>query len=850
MKNRTFSHNIVSKADRISRRRRRGTARLFVLSAAFMASTSVAALAKQTQFSGPPEGGPHVNGGPFGQAPAGATAAQAGRVQYAIPAGPLGDLLERFEQTSGVTLTLAMPELAALQSPGVTGSYTVQEALDQLLMGTSLSARLTASNTALLDIQTRSESVEVRASAPGIQSPKYQVPLRDIAQTIAIIPRAVMEEQGATTLSEALRNVPGITLQAGEGGGSSNTAGDMFTMRGFNASNSLFVDGVRDDGLISRDVFNLEQVEVFLGPTGSDIGRGTAAGYVNMTTKMPRAGASYSAAYSAGTAEQSRLSADMNWGRPMDHQGSWVSNSAFRLNVLWQDSGVPGRDEVKLESRAVAPSLTLGVGTPTRVTLAAQIMRQDNLPDYGIPGAAWDEPLTPTSVLAPRPVDQSNYYGSIGYDYDKGRQNSYTARVEHDINRNLTLRNQTRYNQTERDAIISTIQNVAAYNAATNLVTIARQGNERENQVTSNQTNMTARFATGGLRHAANVGVEITNEEQFAPTLTGLGTRAPVDIFNPNPRDPIMGYAPSRTLGFSRGDTSTVAVYGFDSIELSDRWQVGGGLRWEHYDTQFESRDAAGLTTARLEGSDGLVSGKASVLFRINAAGNAYVSYGTSVTPPGNANFALSAQPNNQNNPNVDPQESTNVEVGSKWDFGNGRLSLNGAVFRTENKNVIFTVDATAVPPIYNQDDAQLVKGVSFGAMGRITDRWDVLANVGYLNSENQSQNPVNNGNRLTLTPEWATSIWTTYRFPIGLSVGGGVRHTDAVWINAANTIQSPGYHVVDALTEYAVNSHLTLRLNIYNLTSETYIRNVNNNGGRYNPGHPRSAMLTSNVKF
>jgi catecholate siderophore receptor len=484
------------------------------------------------------------------------------------------------------------------------------------------------------------------------------------------------------------------------------------------------------------------------------------------------------------------------------------------------------------------------------VTLGAQIMRQDNLPDYGIPGAAWEEPLTATSVLAPGPVDQSNFYGSPGFDYDKGRQNSYTARVERDINRTLTLRNQTRYNKTHREAVISTIQNVAAYNPTTNLVTIARQGNDRENSVISNQTSIAGRFATGGLRHTANVGVEITGEEQFSPTMTGMGTRAPVDIFNPNPRDPIAGYAPARTLAFSQGDTSTFAIYGFDSVELNDRWQVSGGLRWEHYDTDFESKDAAGLTTASLSGSDGLVSGKASVLFRINAAGNAYVSYGTSVTPPGNANFALSTQLNNQNNPNVDPQESTNFEVGSKWDFGNGRLSLNGAVFRTENKNVIFTVDATAVPPIYNQDDGQLVKGVSFGAMGRITDRWELLANVGYLNSEQLSQNVVNNGNDLTLTPEWATSIWTTYRFPIGLSIGGGVRHTDEVFINAANTIQSPGYHVVDALTEYAVNSHLTLRVNISNLTNETYIRNVNNNGGRYNPGNPRSAMLTTNVKF
>jgi catecholate siderophore receptor len=839
VKNRTFK-----KADKNGRRRRRGTARLFVLGAAFMASTSATTLAQQAPVA--PPGVERLQ-----QASRAATAAQTGRVQYAIPSGALGDLLERFEQTSGVRVTLAMPELASLVSPGVSGFFTVQEALERLLMGTSLVARLTGDGVAVVAIAGQSESVEVTASAPGVQSPKYSVPLRDIAQTIAVIPRTVMEEQGATTLSEALRNVPGITLQAGEGGGSSNTAGDMFNMRGFNASNSLFVDGVRDDGLISRDVFNLEQIEVFLGPTGSDIGRGTAAGYVNMTTKVPHAGTAYSATFSGGTAEQSRLSADVNWGRPMDHQGSWASRAAFRLNMLWQDSGVPGRDEVQLESRAVAPSLSLGVGSPTRVTLAAQIMRQDNVPDYGIPGAAWlEEPLTPTTTLASAPVDQSNFYGSIGYDYDKARQNSYTARVEHDVNRHLTLRNQTRYNEAHRDAVITAIQNVAAFNAATNQLTVARQGNERENNVISNQTNMSARFSTGGLRHAANVGMEISSEEQLAPALTGLGTRGPVDIFRPNPRDPVTGFAPARTGAFSRGDSTTVAFYGFDSVELNDRWQVGGGLRWEHYDTQFESKDAAGTTTADLSGADGLVSGKASVLYRINNAGNAYVAYGTSVTPPGNANFTLSTQANNQNNPNVDPQESTNVEIGTKWDFGNGRFSVNGAAFRTENTNVIFTVDATAVPPIFNQDDGQLVKGVTVGAMGRITNRWEVMASLGYLDSKLQTQNSANNGRQLTLTPKWASSFWTTYRFPMGVSVGGGIRHTDDVFINAANTIRSPGYHLVDALAEYAVNAHLSLRLNIYNLTDEVYIRNVNNNGGRYNPGHPRSALLTSHVRF
>ena len=155
-------------------------------------------------------------------------------------------------------------------------------------------------------------------------------------QTIAVIPRAVIEEQGATTLSDALRNVPGITLQAGEGGGASNTAGDMFNMRGFNASNSLFVDGVRDDGLISRDVFNLEQVEVFMGPTGSDVGRGTAAGYVNMQTKTPH--------LAAGRLRDCRLrqrraaAADRRRQlRPADDQptaAGWSKAARSALNVL------------------------------------------------------------------------------------------------------------------------------------------------------------------------------------------------------------------------------------------------------------------------------------------------------------------------------------------------------------------------------------------------------------------------------------------------------------------------------------------------------------------------------------
>ena len=301
-----------------------------------------------------------------------------------------------------------MEEIGTIQSPGVTGLFSFERALEAVLAGTSVTFRLTSPNAALLELRGQAESVEVTGRAPTVvvSSPKYTAPLREITQTIEVIPRAVIEEQGVTTLSDALRNVPGITLQAGEGGGASNTAGDMFNMRGFNAANSLFVDGVRDDGLISRDVFNLEQIEVFMGPTGSDVGRGTAAGYVNMQTKSPLRTSGASALFSYGSADQKRLTFDVNRALPLGAPGQWLNRSALRLNGLWQDGGTPGRDFVTQERRAFAPSLALGLDTPTRVMFSAQVMRQDNLPDYGIPGAAWlEEPLTPTTVLAPAPVD-------------------------------------------------------------------------------------------------------------------------------------------------------------------------------------------------------------------------------------------------------------------------------------------------------------------------------------------------------------------------------------------------------------------------------------------------------------
>ncbi len=770
--------------------------------------------------------------------------------RFAIAPGPLEPALRQFESTTGFAVRVAPNLIGSLTTDGATDTLTAVQALDRLLSGTSLSFRAVDEKTYAVEIRLSGDAVQVTGVSEKPSSDKYTAPLVETPQTIQVIPRTLLDEQGATTLTDALRNVPGITMQAGEGGGASNTSGDMFNMRGFSANNSLFVDNVRDDGMLARDVFNLEQIEVFSGPTGSDVGRTNAAGYINLATKVPQRAAARSGSLNYGSESQVRVTADLNQPLPMGQRGTFFGNAAIRINALWQDGGVAGRNEVRRESKSIAPSIAFGLSTPTRATLSAQIMRQDNLADYGLPAAASPVgPLTPTSAVAATPVDQSTYYGSPDVDYDRGDQDSVLFRLEHDFGATASLRNQTRYNTTTRRALITSIQNPAAYNPATNLVTLSRQANERQNDIFSNQTSLTARPTTGRLRHDLSLGVEISSEEQFAPTLAGVGTRDPVDLHAPDVFSAVTGVDVQPTGASSEGRTDTVALYAFDGLDLGSRTRVSGGIRVERYDTTSHSVTAAGVATD-LDGKGTLVSGKAGVVFRLNSLGNVYASYGSSLTPPGSANFQLNAAPGNQNNPNVDPQKSINYEVGSKWDLAGSRLQLTGAYFWTENENVIFVVDAAAVPPVFNQDDEQRVKGLSLSLVGHITPQLDVNLAVQYLDSAVVSQNPAIDGNRLSLTPEFSGNVWATYLFPRGIRAGGGVRYTDPVYISTANTTIIPRYAIGDLLVEAPIGERTILRLNVYNVTDRIYIRNINNNAGRYNPGTPRSFLLSTAIRF
>ena len=749
--------------------------------------------------------------------------------RFDIAAGPLDQVLEAFRRVSGLQITVGDPVIGTLQSPGVAGVFTAEQALKALLTGTAVGYRFTDSDAVTLDLAGTSQFVEVAGRPQSASSPKFTEALRDIPQTINVITSDVMEQQGATTLREVLRNVPGITFQAGEGG---VPAGDQLTIRGFSARTDIFVDGVRDFGGYTRDSFNLEQVEVAKGPSSGITGRGSTGGSINQVSKAPGLTPSYDATIGGGNADYVRTTIDVN--QPI----AALPGAAVRLNAMWTDTGVPGRHLVESQRWGVAPSIAIGLGTPTRATVSYFHLGQDNLPEYGIPWvpANTNPELSEHSNSRP-PVDQSNFYGLTTRDYEDTVTDMGTLQVDHDFSGAVTLRNITRVGKTDRDSVI-TAPRFASVDDST-LLNRRLQSRDMEDGIVANQTNLSARFATGRLDHSIATGIELAREtsENFART----GPDAPqTDLFNPDPFAPYPGPI-TRSGGVNDATASSAAAYAFDTVSFGRHWEVTGGLRWDRFDVDFTSRAVDGETT-ELSRSDDMVSWRGGVVYKPRPNGSIYGGYSTAFNPSAES-LSLNAT-----TVALEPETTRSLEVGTKWDAFREKLSLVAALFRTDKTN--------ARTPGVNPGDAptvlegeQRVTGIELGASGRIGDRLTLLAGYSAMSSEIAASNtPAEVDNALALVPEQTFNIWATYEFPWRLTLGGGVQYMDSVFRNAANTARVPSYTLVNALASYDINAHLTLRVNATNLGDVDYVDRVG--GGHYIPGPGRQVIVSTGVKF
>lgn len=738
---------------------------------------------------------------------------------FAIPAGSLDEALRTFESVTSmrVRVTFDREVLAHINTNGVSGTMSNDDALRTLLANSGVEYRISNRQNVTLSMPGIAETIDVGAAVPEVSSPKMTRPILETPRTINVIAEETILAQGATTLRDVLRNTPGITFQAGEGGG--GVPGDTFSMRGFSTGNDITLDGMRESGAYSRDAFNIEQVEVIKGPAGAIAGRGATGGSINIVTKAAKLQSFSRASVEAGSADHQRATFDTNI--PLDSIGG-----AFRLNAMTSEGGVAGRDVVHNESWGVAPTLAFGIGKPTRFSIAYQHLSQNNVPDYGLPWAAFE--------TSPR-ADQSNFYGLRDYDYEDVNADAATATVEHDVRDGWTLRNVSRWADNHRDSAITAPRPPN------------RQLQQRlmDNGQLANQTTLSAKMG----RHSAVFGLEAARETTYIRRQAQTTNQPQTNLANPDPSQRPIGPMPKNIGNPEDTHLDAIGVYAFDTMQFGSRWEVMGGLRWDTVDVDYTLTNVATNAVTKLGRKDDMLSWNGGVVFKPRTNMSVYASAATSFNPSVDANASgagLSDSPTSTNNVNLEPEKTTNYELGGKWEMLSGRAIATAAVFHTEKTNAR-TRTATTDPFVL--DGEQRVEGVELGINGKITDNWSILGGYAFLDSEfSASRNPLEQGAQLTMVPEHSLNLWTDARIAPRITIGAGAQYMDSVFRNATNTAQVPSYWLVNAMASYAVNPSLTLRLNVNNIADETYVDRVG--GGHYVPGPGRNFVIHAEWDF
>lgn len=674
----------------------------------------------------------------------------------------------------------------------------------------------------------QNSSYKPQASSSG----RYTQPLVDVPQTMTVIPQRAIAEQGATTLRDVLRNVPGISIQAGEGG---VPAGDNLSVRGFNARTDIFIDGVRDFGGYSRDPFNIDQVEVSKGPSSSFAGRGSTGGAVNMVSKYAASNPFIGATLGLGTDSMQRGTLDVN--RPIPNLG----DSAIRMNALWHSADVPNRDVTKNERWGVAPAVAFGLNGPTRLDVGYFHLEQDNIPDYGIPWVTATHNVLSSLRNQPAPVDYENFYGLRARDYERTETDIGTAIVKHDVNDSVSIRSILRAGQTVRDSVITSPRFV---NDNTTNLTRQLQSRDQTDTILASQTDLTLKFKTAAVDHTVITGVDLNREksENFARS----GPNAPVaDLYHPNPDDAYTGSI-ARTGAKTEATGRSQGLYAFDTIKISEKLELTGGLRWDSFNVDYVSVSTSGVASP-LGRTDEMLSFRAGAIFKPVQEGSVYAAYGTSFNPSAEA-LTLANTATATNGVNTDPEKSRTIEVGSKWELFAKKLLASIALFRTEKTNAR-TEDAANPADIVVLDGKQRVDGIEIGAAGNITDQWSLFTGYTYMDSKVVSSRTASEvGRPLANTPRHSASIWNTYELPLNIDIGAGVQYVDARFNSTTTPRRAPSYWLADAMAAYRVNQAVTLRLNAYNLFNKKYIDRVG--GGHFIPGAGRAATVTTEVKF
>lgn len=792
---------------------------------------------------------------------------------FTIAPGPLDAAIRQYEAQTGLKVkTNVKPDvIAGFHTSGLNGTYPAGEGLRILLDGTGLQFRAEDDTTIVVGLRADEDiTVTARASMPLGQ---FTEELKDTPQTIAVVPEFVMKEQAITTLRDTLRNVPGISLAAGEGG----AQGDSMTIRGFTARNDMFLDGIRDFGSYYRDSFNYDQVEVLEGPAGIEFGRGSTGGVINQESKKPLDRKMVSATVQLGTDLTRRFTVDVN--RPL---GTLMGGgTAFRMNLMGDEANIAGRDVVENRRFGVAPSLSFGMGTRTRATLSYVHLGENDIPDYGIP---W-------LLNKPSAAKRSAYYGFKHSNFLNTHDDIVTLRLEHDVNEHVSLRSVSRFANYPRNTQITEPQicSNGAISATTGLITAptnilnsaqlcpynngATVSDPATILVNRNQITATSvendlwqtdsailHFRLLNIAHSMVVGVEggreMSNPTRY--TFTGVPTAT---LLNPNEDLAFTGTKALNTMTHVAADSA--GLFFVDTVHLGRYVDVTGGIRYDYFYTQQRQYTASTKLAPFTSRIDRKPSYRAAFVVKPTSNGSIYFDYGTSFNPSAES-LSLSAT-----TAVLPPEENETYEVGAKWSYLRDRLTLAGALFRTEKDNARETSPANSLITVLAGNQA--VKGAQVSVTGRLPNQFDVLAGYAYLDSKVISSLyfPNSVGAQLANVPKQTFNIWLNrglgLRFTGGLggnyvasrTASSTIPNVATAWtgttpanavVTATAVKQVPGYWAFNGVVSRPITEKIALQVNVNNILNRYYIDQPH--PSHLVPGAGRSALFGINYKF
>lgn len=644
---------------------------------------------------------------------------------------------------------------------------------------------------------------------------RTETPLRDVPQTLNIVPGELIETQAAFSLKDALRNVPGLTIAAGEGG----RTGDSITLRGFAANSDTYLDGAKDNGQYFRDTFFLERVDVLKGPSSMLFGRGATGGIVNLIAKQPHAGTAAEASVSVGPDDLQRVTVDVNGG---------TDAVAFRVAALHHDAD-SFRDENFVTREGFAPAVRLRLGEDSSFTLSGMYQKEESLFDYGVP------------MLNGKPahVSRDTFYGFRDDRFQEFDVGITTAVFDIGLTDDLRLRNTTRYADYRRDYRTHLFGAITDPDPLDPRIARSQALRASNQQNIVNQTDLVFTRDLLGHENTLLFGAEFVREDVDFKSNNSTGV-PDISILHPD-SPPSVGAGRANDLsGVLATDRDTRArtlgVYLQDQFALTEHWKLLGGVRFDRFRAQVTEAVAATDFSEDTE----FLSPRAGVVWQPTPTSSWYVSAGRSFNPSAEG-LSLSIS-----TADLEPEESTNYELGTRHEWLEGRLGFAAAVFRLD-KDKARTPDPDD-PSLQILAGQQVTDGVEVEINGQLTDSLRVFASSAWLDAEIEKSNtPDTEGKRPSNVAKQQGVVWADWAFAPRWTLGGGMYFVSSRYTDNANTAELPGYERFDMTLGYQL-THWLFQINFQNLTDEHYYESGQSRSAL--PGAPRALVFTFRASF